>query len=290
MSNKRIAFLHPDLGIGGAERAIVDAAIALQLKQFDITIFTNHHDTNHCFDETKNGELKVIVIGDFLPRSLFGRFCAFFAYFRLIFAALHIILFNFNTFDLIYVDQISAPVPLLKLFRFKVNSIRAVFLPNRSILIRSCFMRISPTCSCRHETPSGSDCTEFLLISWSDSLSRTPIRSSTTADSPVIVPERCHAVTTSIVQGSVFREHFEFLREAELAVLYPVPNIDNLSAPEVPLPSPIDNIGDALLFLSINRYEQKKNIDLALNAFGVCFVGSILMRECHRLSSCFLIG
>ena len=29
---KRVVFLHPDLGIGGAERLVVDAAVALQVK------------------------------------------------------------------------------------------------------------------------------------------------------------------------------------------------------------------------------------------------------------------
>ena len=120
---KRIGFLHPDLGIGGAERAIVDTAMALKLKQHSITIFTNHHDTNHCFDETNKGDLTVVVVGDFIPRSLFGRFCAFFAYLRFIFAAFYIILFHFNDFDLIYVDQISAPIPFLKIFGFKVINV-----------------------------------------------------------------------------------------------------------------------------------------------------------------------
>lgn len=35
----RVTFLHPDLGIGGAERLIVDAALALQRKGHQI----RHH-------------------------------------------------------------------------------------------------------------------------------------------------------------------------------------------------------------------------------------------------------
>ena len=34
----RIAFLHPDLGIGGAERLVVDAAVALQQQGHDVTV------------------------------------------------------------------------------------------------------------------------------------------------------------------------------------------------------------------------------------------------------------
>ena len=34
----KIAFLHPDLGIGGAERLVVDAAVALKQKGHDVTV------------------------------------------------------------------------------------------------------------------------------------------------------------------------------------------------------------------------------------------------------------
>ncbi len=59
----KIAFLHPDLGLGGAERLVVDAgrqklcrnfrcvlilidstAIALQQQGHEVTIYTAHHD------------------------------------------------------------------------------------------------------------------------------------------------------------------------------------------------------------------------------------------------------
>ena len=39
MTGLRIAFLHPDLGIGGAERLVVDAAVALKQKGHDITMY-----------------------------------------------------------------------------------------------------------------------------------------------------------------------------------------------------------------------------------------------------------
>lgn len=38
MKGLRIAFLHPDLGIGGAERLIVDAAVALKQRGHDVTM------------------------------------------------------------------------------------------------------------------------------------------------------------------------------------------------------------------------------------------------------------
>ena len=49
-------FFHPDLGIGGAERLVLDAAVGLQDRGHRITIFTSHRDPKHCFDEARDGE------------------------------------------------------------------------------------------------------------------------------------------------------------------------------------------------------------------------------------------
>jgi alpha-1,3/alpha-1,6-mannosyltransferase len=52
---KTIVFLHPDLGIGGAERLVVDAAVGLQKRGHRVVIFTSHCDPAHCFDEARDG-------------------------------------------------------------------------------------------------------------------------------------------------------------------------------------------------------------------------------------------
>jgi hypothetical protein len=52
---KSIVFVHPDLGIGGAERLIIDAAMGLQSSGHKVTILTSYRDTNHCFDEARDG-------------------------------------------------------------------------------------------------------------------------------------------------------------------------------------------------------------------------------------------
>ncbi|KAL9002777.1 MAG: hypothetical protein Q9188_004304, partial [Gyalolechia gomerana] len=70
---RNIIFLHPDLGIGGAERLILDSALALQSHGHTITIFTSHRDPDHCFDEARNGTLDVRVRGDTIfPATMFG--------------------------------------------------------------------------------------------------------------------------------------------------------------------------------------------------------------------------
>lgn len=52
---KNIIFFHPDLGIGGAERLIIDAAVGLQNRGHKVVIFTSHRDPKHCFDEARDG-------------------------------------------------------------------------------------------------------------------------------------------------------------------------------------------------------------------------------------------
>jgi alpha-1,3/alpha-1,6-mannosyltransferase len=158
---KRVAFLHPDLGIGalrlradtsiptvaspllpftnaflllcvrfpslalcagGAERLVVDAALALQQNGFEVVFFTSHHDPQHCFRETADGTLPVRVYGDFLPRSIFGRCAAACAYLRSLWAACCLLVGaafaagSSGAFDAIIVDSISISIPLLCLF------------------------------------------------------------------------------------------------------------------------------------------------------------------------------
>ena len=57
----RIGFIHPDLGIGGAERLVVDAAVGLQKAGHDVTIYTAHHDPGHSFEETQHFSCKDMV-------------------------------------------------------------------------------------------------------------------------------------------------------------------------------------------------------------------------------------
>ena len=55
VSPKTIVFFHPDLGIGGAERLIIDAAVGLKALGHTVVIFTSHCDPSHCFDEARDG-------------------------------------------------------------------------------------------------------------------------------------------------------------------------------------------------------------------------------------------
>lgn len=109
-----IVFLHPDLGIGGAERAVIDAALALKSKAHSVQFVTAHHDKNHCFQETRDGSLTVIAVGDWLPRSILGHCYALCAYIRMLYAAIFLVFFSSIKFDVVICDQISACIPVLR--------------------------------------------------------------------------------------------------------------------------------------------------------------------------------
>ncbi|KAJ1960066.1 Alpha-1,3-mannosyltransferase-like protein [Dipsacomyces acuminosporus] len=109
-----IAFVHPDLGIGGAERLVVDAAISLQKRGHKVVIYTMHHDISHCFEETRDGTLDVRVGGNWLvPPSIGGRFHILCTVLRSLLLARQIVSDRDN-YDALFVDQLSAPIPLLK--------------------------------------------------------------------------------------------------------------------------------------------------------------------------------
>lgn len=101
-----VLFLHPDLGLGGAERLVVDAALALRARGCRVQIWTAHYDPGRCFAETRG--LAVRQAGGWLPRSLCGRGHALCAALRMAFVALYVLLLSGETFDAFVCDQVWA--------------------------------------------------------------------------------------------------------------------------------------------------------------------------------------
>lgn len=61
------------------------------------------------------GTLKVIVHGDFLPRTLFNKFYILFAIIRALYLAF-VVAVGYGPFDVIFCDQNAAYIPMLRLF------------------------------------------------------------------------------------------------------------------------------------------------------------------------------
>lgn len=222
--------LHPDLGIGGAERLILDAALALKQLGYQITIFTSHHDQNHCFEETKNGELSVTTAGEWIPRSTFGRFKAFWAYLRMIYLSLYVI-FNYK-YDLVICDQISAGIPFFRLFKQKCLfycHFPDLLLTDRKTLLKSIY---------RYPIDSFEE--------WTTGLAST-------------------VLVNSLFTAEKFYKTFKSLNNVTVKVLYPTIKFDIFDKKMVAdLDIKLNNV--ETLFLSINRFERKKNLDLAIKS------------------------
>ena len=67
----RIAIVHLDLGLGGAERQTIDEALALKAGGHEVTIITTHHTKTRCFAETVDpGTYFAFSIGSFIRYSM----------------------------------------------------------------------------------------------------------------------------------------------------------------------------------------------------------------------------
>ncbi|CAI8497306.1 hypothetical protein CAS74_004722 [Pichia kudriavzevii] len=233
----KVAFIHPDLGIGGAERLIVDAALALKSKGHDVTLFTSHCDPKHCFEEVK--DLDVEVYGDFLPTSFLNKFYIVFAFLRQLYLSIKLIItLQFYQYDIIILDQLSYCIPLLQIFSWNTKILFYCHFPDKLLashksLIRKIYRLLF-------------DIVEDISTSYADEV-----------------------VVNSKFTKSVVQREFKLV-SGELKVVYPCVETDTrVFAPSKNALSFVDKtLGDRSFFLSINRFERKKNIKLALQAFA----------------------
>uniref|UniRef100_A0A7E4V0U8 Alpha-1,3/1,6-mannosyltransferase ALG2 n=1 Tax=Panagrellus redivivus TaxID=6233 RepID=A0A7E4V0U8_PANRE len=226
----RIVFLHPDLGIGGAERLVVDAALALKSKGHKVRFVTNHFAPNHCFQEVLDFDIQTI---DVFPRNILGRFTALCAYIRMCIAAL--VICWFGNVDVVFIDSISLPVPLIKWF----STAKVLF-----------YCHFPDQLLASHDS--------FILRAYRYILDALEGWSTDMAD---VV-----CVNSKFTEG-VVRQTLTSLAERDLHVLHPTINTKFFDeSPRVEL----DFIPEGVehLFVSVNRFEVKKNIDLALAAFA----------------------
>ena len=230
----RVAFVHPDLGIGGAERLVVDAALALKSRGHTVRLFTAHHDPSHCFRETTDGSLEVTCRGDWLPRHFCHLGYAFWAYVRMIYVALYLVLLSGAEFDVVFCDQISACVPVLKWSQASV--LFYCHFPDQLLTTRRSRLKKL------YRWP----------IDW--------VEETTTG--------KAHDVlVNSNFTAQVFRSTFRSLVHVQPTVLYPSLNFSAFDRPPEDLEDVVPPQAK-VVFLSINRYERKKNLPLAIRAFS----------------------
>ena len=217
----------------------MDAALDLQKRGHRVTIFTAHHDRRACFNETRDGSLDIRVHGDFLPAHLGQRLRAPCAIVRTVFLACAAALRD--RFDLIFVDLVPHAIPLLRLFS-RAKIVYYCHFPDLFLTQRRSFLyRLyrAPIDRLEEIGIGGADC--------------------------VLVNSRFTV--------SEFRRAFPRLGSVMPNVLYPGVEItpyDNKGCREDAAndgSTPGDE-GDIIL-LSIQRFERKKNVGLALEAMAL---------------------
>lgn len=225
--------------IGGAERLILDAALALQEKGHRVTLYTSHHSKDHCFSESSN--INVVVKGDFLPRHLFGMFHLFFATLRSFYLAIWLFFMAPNNFDVILSDQISFSIPVLRKCADKV--VFYCHFPDKLL------------------APKGKrNWLRLLYRYYFDRYEEATIR---VADKVLVNSE---------FTAGIFAEAFRSIKRTP-EVLHPAINrqtFDRLWDPSCSLSKELQSLCDSgkKIILSINRFERKKNIRLAIDSFA----------------------
>ncbi|KAJ8101408.1 hypothetical protein POJ06DRAFT_281179 [Lipomyces tetrasporus] len=249
----KIAFIHPDLGIGGAERLIVDAAVGLLSLGHTVTVYTSRCDRKHCFEEVRDGTLDVIVKGDTIfPRTIFGRFAILCAILRQLHLTLFLLQYENTTYDAIFVDQLSFCVPLLRIGLDRWNS-----SPNgdrRSTPVRrKRKARILFYC----HFPDKLLATRKSLIKRLYRLPFDAIEAYSTSRADILL-------VNSRYTQRMFRQEFPSIDRTP-TVVYPCVS-ESEEKNEKVLKLVTDSGKGALV--SVNRFEKKKGIDLAVRAYA----------------------
>lgn len=242
MAGKKVAFIHPDLGIGGAERLVVDAAVGLQQRGYEVVVYTSHCDRSHCFDEVKNNVLDVRVYGDFLPIHVLHRLHIVCAMARQLYLVARLALScELLQYDWFVVDQLSVCVPVVAAFAAPAS--RTLFY-----------------CHFPDQLLAGAG-------GWLKRLYRKPfnyVEELTTGASDVLV-------VNSRFTKSVFHKTFAAL-QVDPTVIYPCVDADAAEPSREQAVAAQDVrafFGEHRFFLSLNRFERTKNIDLAVRAFAL---------------------
>ncbi|OAG10256.1 mannosyltransferase [Paraphaeosphaeria sporulosa] len=234
---QHIVFFHPDLGIGGAERLVVDAAVGLQERGHKVTIYTSHCDPAHCFDEARDGTLDVRVRGNSLvPPTVLGRFAVLCAILRQLHLILHVVVFS-NELQLLkptafFVDQLSAGIPLLRLLQPAVRVVFYCHFPDKLLAQQGGLLKTL------YRRPFD------WLESWSTGCSDTIV------------------VNSNFTRG-VFAAAFPGLDYRNPGVVYPCVDTRRTNVDEI-----VPLWANKKVLLSINRFEKKKDVALAIRAFA----------------------
>ncbi len=108
----RVAFVRPGLGIGGAERLVVDAALELDARGHEVTLYVGDRQEAQ-LDEVRAGRVRVVAVGRRLPAHVAQRLRAPAAILRAAWAARALGRAR-PAPDVVVVDLVAHVIPLLR--------------------------------------------------------------------------------------------------------------------------------------------------------------------------------
>jgi alpha-1,3/alpha-1,6-mannosyltransferase len=245
-----VTIIHPDLGIGGAERLIIDVALALQNNGHKVTIYTSHRDKSHCFEEARDGTLDVRVRGDTIfPVHIGGRLHVLFAVLRQVHLTWSLLgelaqTKGGDAEEVFIVDQVPACVPLLKVFgprqhqgKGKQRILFYCHFPDQLLARRDEGSSLLTAVKTLYRYPF--DWFEGWAMSASD-----------------------RVVANSKFTRGVVKDTFGGEKLGDVTVVYPcVDTTQKASEAEGKL------WGGKRILLSVNRFERKKDLALAIRAY-----------------------
>lgn len=265
LKRSNVTIIHPDLGIGGAERLIIDVALALQNHGHRVTIYTSHRDTSHCFEEARDGTLDVRVRGNTVfPVHVCGRLHVLMAVLRQLHLTVSVLKEmsstpaptsgknsspdeSKNNNHVFIIDQVPACAPVLK-------SLAQRFAPSPSARHRILFYCHFPDqlLARRNEGTS--------LLRAVKGLYRAPF--DWFEGWAVSAADR--VVANSRFTRGVVEEVFGGRRLGDVRVVYPCVDV----GPKLAAREEGERLWDGKkILLSINRFERKKDMGLAIRAY-----------------------
>lgn len=291
-----VGFVHPDLGIGGAERFVVDAAVRLKELGHDVRIFTSHYDPSHAFEPTFDGTLPVEHAETRVPRSIFARLhlpMAILQQLSLVWQLcwathgaklaqrapmLYAMLTSLPPSampDVFVIDQLPVAIPLLKLL---------------------CARRILYYCHFPDKEISASLAAQRNATGWLRSLYRLPLDAleevttafadRTVANSQFTALHFRRAFpriqyTPHVIYPGVDEQAYQSAQVSRALLAYEAKHTSSVDKQVFDAVSAVLSVNDRPTFVSVNRFEAKKNIALALDT--VARLRSVSQSDLPRL-------
>jgi len=234
----KIAFLHPDLGIGGAERLVVDAALELKGRGHQVLIYTACHNPERCPAETLGGGLEIRVRGWFPPPVVRNRLRVPCSLMRMSFMGFAMFC-GLDAPDLVFCDLVPHVLPLLR----RMSQAPLIFYCHYPDLLM---------------TPRREGFYSWYRVPF-DWLEQTGMLSA----DRVLVNSR---FTAEVFEGTFP----SLMGRLKPEVVYPGIAVEQFASNlhRNPTSSLGDFAADELLLLSLNRFDPRKNLPLAVEAFA----------------------